>query len=67
MNNKESERTERCCISGVCHIFVRSTMVYQSVRSTRKEITWKNFQQLVQNDKIESVEVNQNKVFRQDV
>lgn len=26
-----------------------------------KEITWKNFQQLVQNDKIESVEVNQNK------
>ena len=27
----------------------------------KKEITWKNFQQLVQNDKIESVEVNQNK------
>ena len=26
-----------------------------------KEITWKNFQQLIQDDKIESVEVNQNK------
>ncbi len=30
-----------------------------------KEITWKNFQQLVQNDKIESVEVNQNKTVDQ--
>ncbi len=64
MNNKKARGLNGVVFLVFARIFVRSTVVYQSVRSTRERNFRKKFQQLVQNDKIESVEVNQNKAFR---
>lgn len=61
MNNKKA-RGLNGAVFLVFVIFLFAALWFTNQFDQReKEITWKNFQQLVQNDKIESVEVNQNK------
>ena len=61
MNNKKA-RGLNGAVFLVFIIFLFAALWFTNQFDQReKEITWKNFQQLVQNDKIESVEVNQNK------
>lgn len=61
MNNKKA-RGLNGAVFLVFVVFLFAALWFTNQFDQReKEITWKNFQQLVQNDKIESVEVNQNK------
>ena len=61
MNNKKA-RGLNGAVFMVFVVFLFAALWFTNQFDQReKEITWKNFQQLVQNDKIESVEVNQNK------
>ena len=61
MNNKKA-RGLNGVVFLVFVVFLFAALWFTNQFDQReKEITWKNFQQLVQNDKIESVEVNQNK------
>mgnify|MGYP002603852666 CR=1 FL=1 len=61
MNNKKA-RGLNGVVFLVFVIFLFAALWFTNQFDQReKEISWKKFQQLVQNDKIESVEVNQNK------
>ena len=61
MNNKKA-RGLNGAVFLVFVIFLFAALWFTNQFDQReKEITWKNFQQLIQDDKIESVEVNQNK------
>ena len=61
MNNKKA-RGLNGAVFLVFVVFLFAALWFTNQFDQReKEITWKNFQQLIQDDKIESVEVNQNK------
>ena len=61
MNNKKA-RGLNGVVFLVFVVFLFAALWFTNQFDQReKEISWKKFQQLVQNDKIESVEVNQNK------
>lgn len=61
MNNKKA-RGLNGAVFMVFVVFLFAALWFTNQFDQReKEITWKNFQQLIQDDKIESVEVNQNK------
>ena len=61
MNNKKA-RGLNGAVFLVFVVFLFAALWFTNQFDQReKEISWKKFQQLVQNDKIESVEVNQNK------
>lgn len=61
MNNKKA-RGLNGVVFLVFVVFLFAALWFTNQFDQReKEITWKNFQQLIQDDKIESVEVNQNK------
>ena len=64
MNNKKA-RGLNGVVFLVFVVFLFAALWFTNQFDQReKEISWKKFQQLVQNDKIESVEVNQNKSVR---
>ena len=61
MNNKKA-RGLNGAVFLVFVVFLFAALWFTNQFDQReKEISWKNFQQLIQDDKIESVEVNQNK------
>lgn len=61
MNNKKA-RGLNGAVFLVFVVFLFAALWFTNQFDQReKEITWKNFQQLIQDDKIESIEVNQNK------